>query len=263
MRKQHGFTPKYTNVQAPTAAMNTHTGTQGAITNGTPVPFPRVRTTPHIGGPAGRRTPSGLLATAPTAATTTSVPGGKTAAATASGQTLWWKSSRPREPAIQARETEVQGCGRSWRSRRRRNLLRLLPSQHQWRRPPVRQHSTSKRRPSQSAPAGPHSRPHRGHPRTRAPPLRRTTCWATLCHGCRREEDLDMAGPYAARPLPGRRTERCTLSRKQQFAFPRMAGGSLRRAGGCLSPPNAGGRKELPAHAEATPTRCAPPPQPG
>jgi hypothetical protein len=62
-----------------------------------------------------------------------------------------------------------------------------------------------------------------------------------------------VAGPYAARPPPGRRTEHCTLSRKQQFAFPRMAEGSLRGAGGCLSPPNAGGRKGLPAHAEATP----------
>jgi hypothetical protein len=62
-----------------------------------------------------------------------------------------------------------------------------------------------------------------------------------------------VAGPRAARPPPGRRTESYTLSREQQFAYPRMAGGSLRRAGGCLSPPNAGGRKGLPAHAEATP----------
>jgi hypothetical protein len=62
-----------------------------------------------------------------------------------------------------------------------------------------------------------------------------------------------VVGPYAARPPPGRRTERCTLRRKQQFAFPRMTEESLRRAGGCLSPPNAGGRKGLPAHAEATP----------
>jgi hypothetical protein len=69
-----------------------------------------------------------------------------------------------------------------------------------------------------------------------------------------------VAGPRVARPLPGRRTESCTLSREQQFAFPRMAKGRLRRAGGCLSPPNAGGRKGLPAHVEATPTRCAPPP---
>jgi hypothetical protein len=32
-----------------------------------------------------------------------------------------------------------------------------------------------------------------------------------------------------------------------------MAGGRLRRAGGCPSPPNAGGRKGSPAHAEAAP----------
>jgi hypothetical protein len=62
-----------------------------------------------------------------------------------------------------------------------------------------------------------------------------------------------MAGPRAARPPPGRRTKSCTLSREQQFAFPRMAGGRLRRAGGCLSPPNVGGRKGSPAHTEATP----------
>jgi hypothetical protein len=62
-----------------------------------------------------------------------------------------------------------------------------------------------------------------------------------------------VAGPCAARPPPGRMMESCTLSREQQFAFPRMAGGRLRRAGGCLSPPNAGGRKGSPAHAEATP----------
>jgi hypothetical protein len=52
--------------------------------------------------------------------------------------------------------TEVQGCRRSWRSRRQRNLLRLLPPQHR----------TSGRRPPQSAPAGPRSRPRQGRPRT-------------------------------------------------------------------------------------------------
>jgi hypothetical protein len=35
-----------------------------------------------------------------------------------------------------------------------------------------------------------------------------------------RREDLDVAGPRAARPSPGWRTDSCTLSRKQQFAFP-------------------------------------------
>jgi hypothetical protein len=55
-----------------------------------------------------------------------------------------------------------------------------------------------------------------------------------------------VAGPRAARPPPGWRTESCTLAREQQFAFPR-------RAGGCPSPPNAGGRKGSLTHAEATP----------
>jgi hypothetical protein len=62
-----------------------------------------------------------------------------------------------------------------------------------------------------------------------------------------------VAGLYAPRPSPGQRTECCTLAGQQQFAFPGMAEGSLRGAGGRLSPPNARGRKGLPTHAEATP----------
>jgi hypothetical protein len=72
----------------------------------------------------------------------------------------------------------------------------------------------------------------------------------------RRREDLDVAGPRAARSSPGWRTDSCTLSRKQQFAFPRMAGG-------CLSPPNAGGRSGSPAHTEGGPDLPRPPPQLG
>jgi hypothetical protein len=46
--------------------------------------------------------------------------------------------------------------------------------------------------------------------------------------------------------------------------LPRMAGGRLlRRAGGCPSPPNVGGRSGPPAHAEAGPNSACPPPQPG
>jgi hypothetical protein len=83
------------------------------------------------------------------------------------------------------------------------------------------------------------------HPGTRVPPSRRTTPW------CSR------------RPSPGWRTDSCTLSRKQQFAFPRMAGGRLlRRAGVCPSPSNAGGRSGSPAHAEAGPNSVPPLPSP-
>jgi hypothetical protein len=42
----------YIHVQASTATMNKNTGTQSAITNGTPVPPSQVRTTPLEGGPA-------------------------------------------------------------------------------------------------------------------------------------------------------------------------------------------------------------------
>jgi hypothetical protein len=80
----------------------------------------------------------------------------------------------------------------------------------------------------------------------------------------RRREDLDVAGPRAARLSPGWRTNSCTLSRKQQFSFPRMAGGCLlRRAGVCPSPLNAGGRSGSPAHVEAGPNSARPPPQQG
>jgi hypothetical protein len=61
MRKKHGFTPKYIDVQAPTATMNRHrhsrchykrnSGSTPAGTNN-----------PHIGGPAGRQNPRGLAA---------------------------------------------------------------------------------------------------------------------------------------------------------------------------------------------------------
>jgi hypothetical protein len=73
-----------------------------------------------------------------------------------------------------------------------------------------------------------------------------------------------MAGPYAARPSPGQRTECCTLAGQQQFAFPGMADGSLRGAGGCLSSPHMPGEEKgyRPTRGEP-PTRCAPPPQPG
>jgi hypothetical protein len=65
-------------------------------------------------------------------------------------------------------------------------------------------------------------------------------------------------------PSPGWKTDICTLSWQQQFAFPRMAGGCLlRRAGGCPSPTNDGGRSGSPAHAKAGSNSVRPPPQPG
>jgi hypothetical protein len=62
MRKKHGITPKIPRCSGPDSRNEQDTGTQGAITNGTPVPPPQVRTTPHIGGPAGRQNPRWLAA---------------------------------------------------------------------------------------------------------------------------------------------------------------------------------------------------------
>jgi hypothetical protein len=71
--------------------MNKNTGIQGAITNRTPVPPPQVRTTPHDWGGglrSNRRPTGGSPSPAPAATTTTPAPGGRIAAAMASGRTL-------------------------------------------------------------------------------------------------------------------------------------------------------------------------------
>jgi hypothetical protein len=62
MRKKYGITPKIPRFSGPDNRNEQDTGTPGAITNGTPVPPPQVRTTPHIGGPAGRQNPRWLAA---------------------------------------------------------------------------------------------------------------------------------------------------------------------------------------------------------
>jgi hypothetical protein len=55
----------YIHVQAPTAIMNKNTGIPSAITNGTPVPPPQVRTTPlDRGGPAEQQKTDERLAAA-------------------------------------------------------------------------------------------------------------------------------------------------------------------------------------------------------
>jgi hypothetical protein len=79
--------------------MNKNTGIQSAITNGTLVPPPQVRTTPLDGGGglrSNRRLTGGSPSPALAAATTTPAPGGQTAAARASGRMLLQSCPRPR-----------------------------------------------------------------------------------------------------------------------------------------------------------------------
>jgi hypothetical protein len=113
---------------------------------------------------------------------------------------------------------------------------------------------------------GPHSRPLTGdenqplNPKSRrsgaqvaltVSSVEATAAVGSLTSGGHHFSTGDSSHLRTARPLPGWRTDSYTLTRQQQFAFPRIAGGRLlRRAGGCPSPPNAGGRSESPAHAE-------------
>jgi hypothetical protein len=53
MRKKHGSAPKIHTRSGPDSRNEQKTGIQGAITNGTPVPPPQVRTTPHDWGACG------------------------------------------------------------------------------------------------------------------------------------------------------------------------------------------------------------------
>jgi hypothetical protein len=53
MRKKHGSAPKIHTCSGPDSHNEQDTGIQGAITNGTPVPPPQVRTTPHDWGACG------------------------------------------------------------------------------------------------------------------------------------------------------------------------------------------------------------------
>jgi hypothetical protein len=64
MRKKHGSVPKIHTCSGPDNHNEQDTGTQGAITNRTLVPSPRVRTTPTIGGPAEQQKADGWLAAA-------------------------------------------------------------------------------------------------------------------------------------------------------------------------------------------------------
>jgi hypothetical protein len=65
MKEKHGSMPKIRTCSGPDSRNEQDTGTQSAITNGTPVPPPQVRTTPHDwGGPAEQQKTDERLAVA-------------------------------------------------------------------------------------------------------------------------------------------------------------------------------------------------------
>jgi hypothetical protein len=60
MRKKHGFTPKYIDVQAPTATMNRHRHLRCHYKRNSSS-TPAGMNNPHIGGPAGQQNPRWLV----------------------------------------------------------------------------------------------------------------------------------------------------------------------------------------------------------
>jgi hypothetical protein len=215
-------------------------------------PHRRARGTTNSGWLAGDRCTN--------SAATTSVSDSKTAAAMAPGRTLPLEGPRSRPLAGDENQPLKP------KSRRPRAQVALTVSLAEKPSPaattsaptaaatcpPTPQQRAAvapKRTGRSSLPFSPRER-ERDRPKTRVPPSRRTTCRAT---------------PRCSRPQSlGRRTECYTLARQQQFAFPRMAEGSLlRRAGGCLPPLDVRGRSGSPAHAEAGPDLPRPPPQQG
>jgi hypothetical protein len=96
MRKKHGFTPKYINVQAPTATMNKHRHSRCHYKRNSGSAPLGYEQPPTLEGLRGDKTPGGSPPPAPAAATTTSALGSQTAAAMTSGQTLLRQGPHPR-----------------------------------------------------------------------------------------------------------------------------------------------------------------------
>jgi hypothetical protein len=108
IRGKHGFTPKYTDVQAPTAAMNIHRHSRCHCkrnSGSTPAGMNNL----HIGGPAEQQTPGGSPATSAAAAMT-------------SVQTLLWEGPRP--------HPHTRGEDKSSKPKRRRSIREWPPSLH-------------------------------------------------------------------------------------------------------------------------------------
>jgi hypothetical protein len=186
MRKKHGFTPKYPDVQASTATMNKHpySGCHYKRDSGfTPAGMNNL----HTRGPAGQQTPGGSPATTALAATTTSVSDGKTAAAMAPGQTLPLEGPRsrpltgdenqPLKPKSRRPGAQVALMVLSAEAASPMATTTLAsttaatypPTPHQ------RAAAAPKRTGRSSLPFSPRER---DRPRTRVPPSRRTTCCA-------------------------------------------------------------------------------------
>jgi hypothetical protein len=131
IREKHGFTPKYINVQAPTATMNKTPALKVPLQTELRFHSRRYEQPPTLEGLRDNETPTGgAPPPSPAAATATSAPGGQTAAAMTLGQTLVRQGPRPQPHSRGEDKLPRPWSQRSVRGRRRlyrrqRNLFRL------------------------------------------------------------------------------------------------------------------------------------------
>jgi hypothetical protein len=175
IRGKHGFTPKYTDVQAPTAAMNIHWHSRCHYkqnSGSTPTGMNNL----HIGGPARRQTPGGSPATSAAAAMapgrTLPLEGSRSCPLTGDeNQPLKPKSQRPGAQVtltISSAEKPSPAATNSAPTA----ASTCPPTPH------LRAPAAPKRTGRSSLPSSPRKR-ERDRPRTRVPPSRRTTCCET------------------------------------------------------------------------------------
>jgi hypothetical protein len=175
IRGKHGFTPKYTDVQAPIAAMNIHRYSRCHYkrnSGSTPAGMDNL----HIGGPAGRQTPGGSPATSAAAAMapgrTLPLEGSRSCPLTGDeNQPLKPKSQRPRAqvtPTISSAEKPSPSATTSAPTA----ASTCPPTPH------LRAPAAPKRTGRSSLSSSPRKR-ERDHPRTRVPPSWRMTCCET------------------------------------------------------------------------------------
>jgi hypothetical protein len=184
-----------------------------------------------------------------------------------------------REPAIKAKEPEVQSagvadglvCGGNRFCKGKPHLWRP-PPQHRRQWPPAHQHRTGERRPPQSALVGPHSRPrhrnengtvpeHEHHPRgvrrVVRPPGTAGGAGRTWTWPARARCDLHLCGGRAATLRPSGRRWHRKQHQSRSGRGARHAAAASATDGECPSPPITEGRSEpLPTWRRA-PTRHA------
>jgi hypothetical protein len=210
--------------------MNKNTGIQGAIANGTPVPPPQVRTTPHDWGACGATEDRRMAHRRPLQQQRQRPP-----LWVAELQQRWPQGERRCNPALAHADARgARTSTKSWRPEAR--MVAVISSATGTSRAASASAPTTG---AVSPPADPHSDPpgragHRpprrgtisaqrqGRPRTRTPPWQRATSWAVL--PCARRDNR----PCGRRGLrePSRRTQRAEADNARRRPAPR-----------CRSPP--------------------------